>query len=63
LNVQDPQPARAGRLWLAAFVPEGAPADFDTAEVRIETAFITTFAEGNDTCTDRELPPGILVSP
>jgi hypothetical protein len=63
LNVQDPQPARAGRLWLAAFVPEGAPADFDTAEVRIETAFITPFAEGNDACTNGELPPGMLVAP
>ncbi len=63
LKSQDPQPPRAGRLWLAAFVPEGVSADFDSAEVRIETAFITTFSEGNDLCTDRELPPGILVAP
>ena len=59
----DPQPARAARLWLVAFVPGDAPADFDSAEVRIETTFITPFAEGNDSCTDGELPPGMLVQP
>jgi hypothetical protein len=63
LKVEDPQPSRAGRVWLSAFVPEGAPADFDSVEVPIETMFITTFAEGNDRCSDGEVPAGMLVTP
>jgi hypothetical protein len=63
LKVEDPQPARAGRVWLVAFVPEGAPADFASVEVSIETMFITTFSEGNDRCSDGEIPAGMLVTP
>jgi hypothetical protein len=56
-------PARAARAWLVAFVPDGVAAAFDTVEIPIETAFITTFGEVNDRCADGELSQGILVAP
>lgn len=56
-------PARAGRLWLVVFVPDGEPADFDTAEIWFETAFITPFGSSGDACTDGELNQGILTEP
>lgn len=54
---------RAGRLWIVAWVPEQAPADFDTAEVRIDVAFIRPFANDGDQCRDLELAGPFLVEP
>jgi hypothetical protein len=53
---------RAGRLWIAAYTEEGSPADFDTAEVRIESAFVTPFGNLGDLCMDGELSgPGLVL--
>lgn len=54
---------RAGRLWIVAWVPDQAPADFDTAEVRIENAFITPFGNSGDQCSDFELAGPFLTEP
>jgi hypothetical protein len=54
---------RAGRLWIVAWVPDQAPADFDTAEVRIENAFVTPFGNDGDRCTDGELSGPFLTEP
>jgi hypothetical protein len=59
---QLPSP-RAGRLWIVAWVPDQAPADFDTAEVRVENAFVTPFGNDGDLCTDYELAGPFLVEP
>jgi hypothetical protein len=56
-------PARAGRAWLLAFVPDGAVADFDTVDIEISTAFITPFGETRDRCTDGELMSPVLETP
>jgi hypothetical protein len=54
---------RAGRLWIAAYTEKGAPADFDTAEVRIDNAFVTPFGNLGDECVDGELRGPWLVLP
>jgi hypothetical protein len=54
---------RAGRLWIVAWVPDQAPADFDTAEVRIENAFIRPFGNDGDACRDLELAGPFLTEP
>ena len=56
-------PARAGRAWLVAFTPDGTPAAFDSADISIETTFITTFGSDADRCVDGELGQGVLVEP
>jgi hypothetical protein len=48
-------PRAAGRLWIVAWVPDAAPADFDTAEIRIDNAFVTPFGNDGDACTDGAL--------
>ncbi|MFT3927766.1 MAG: glycoside hydrolase family 16 protein [Myxococcales bacterium] len=53
-------PMRAGRMWLLAWVPGEAAADFDTVEIRIENAFVTPFGNSGDLCQDGELSgPGL----
>jgi hypothetical protein len=54
---------RAGRLWIAAYTEMGATADFDTAEVRIDNAFVTPFGNLGDECVDGELRGPSLVLP
>jgi hypothetical protein len=54
---------RAARLWIVAWLPSDAPADFDTAEIRIENAFITPFGNDGDLCDDGELAGPFLVPP
>jgi hypothetical protein len=54
---------RAARLWIVAWVPDDAPADFDTADVRIENAFITPFGNSGDRCSDFELAGPFLREP
>jgi hypothetical protein len=54
---------RAGRLWIVARVRDGAAAPFDTAEIRIENAFVTPFGYGDDECSDGELAGPSLVLP
>lgn len=54
---------RAGRMWIVAWIPDDAPADFDSAEVRIENAFITPFGNAGDRCTDYELRGPFLLEP
>jgi hypothetical protein len=54
---------RAGRLWIVAWVPDDAAADFDTAELRIENAFITPFGNDGDRCADYELRGPFLLEP
>jgi hypothetical protein len=54
---------RAARLWIVAWVPDDAPADFDTADIRIENAFITPFANAGDRCSDFELLGPFLTEP
>jgi hypothetical protein len=54
---------RAGRLWIVAWVPDDAAADFDTAELRIENAFITPFGNDGDRCIDYELRGPFLIDP
>jgi hypothetical protein len=56
-------PPRAGRAWLVAFVPEGTPAAFESADIHVETTFITTFGSDADRCVDGELGQGVLVEP
>jgi hypothetical protein len=51
------------RLWIVAWVPDDAPADFDTAEIRIENAFVTPFGNDGDRCTVSEYTNRGLVSP
>jgi hypothetical protein len=56
-------PSNAGRLWIVAWVPGDAAADFDTAEIRIDNAFITPFGNSGDRCTDGELQGPSLALP
>jgi hypothetical protein len=48
-------PAAAGRLWIVAWLPDDAVADFDTATVGIESAFVTPFGNNGDICVDGAL--------
>jgi hypothetical protein len=54
---------RAGRLWIVAWLREPAPAAFDTAEIHIESAFVTPFGNDGDACTDGELEGPFLTLP
>jgi hypothetical protein len=56
-------PLAAGRLWIVAWVPDDAAADFDTAEIRIDNAFITPFGNSGDTCVDGALKGPSLTLP
>jgi hypothetical protein len=56
-------PMAAGRLWIVAWVPDDLPADFDTAEIRIDNAFITPFGNNGDTCVEGELAGPFLTLP
>jgi len=53
----------AGRLWIVAWLPGDAPADFDTAELRIDNAFVTPFGNDGDVCSDGALTGPFLVPP
>jgi hypothetical protein len=44
-------------------VPDDAAAYFDTAEVRIENAFVTPFGNTGDVCVDGELQGPSLTLP
>ena len=48
---------RAGRMWLVALVADDQPAAFDTAEIRIDRAFITPFGNMGDRCSAVDAPP------
>lgn len=61
LSDQPAPEGRAGRLWLLAWVPDDAPADFDTAELRIERAFITPFGNDGDRCVEAPVPPPLTL--
>lgn len=54
---------RAGRFWIVAWLKDGTPAPFDTAEIRVESTFITPFGNDGDLCTDGELEGPFLVLP
>lgn len=56
-------PSNAGRLWIVAWVRDDAAADFDTAEIRLDNAFVTPFGNDGDTCTDGELKGPSLTPP
>jgi hypothetical protein len=56
-------PSNAGRLWIVAWVRDDAPADFDTAEIRLDNAFITPFGNDGDVCSDGELKGPSLTPP
>jgi hypothetical protein len=56
-------PKAAGRMWIVAWVPDGAAADFDTAEIRIDNAFVTPFGNAGDLCVDGELTGPFLTPP
>jgi hypothetical protein len=56
-------PKAAGRMWIVAWVPETEVADFDTAEIRIDNAFVTPFGNAGDVCVDGELSGQFLRSP
>jgi hypothetical protein len=51
----------AGRMWLVAWVPEGEPADFDSAEVRVERTFLTPFGNRGDRCAEAAAPPQLTL--
>jgi hypothetical protein len=54
---------KAGRLWIVAWLREGAAAAFDTAEIRVERAFVRPLGNDGDECTDGELAGPFLVLP
>lgn len=56
-------PLATGRLWIVAWVPDDAVADFDTVEIRLDNAFITPFGNSGDTCVDGELKGPFLTLP
>jgi hypothetical protein len=56
-------PSAAGRLWIVAWVRDDAPADFDTAEIRLDNAFVTPFGNDGDMCTSGELAGPSLALP
>jgi hypothetical protein len=39
------------RMWIVAWLPGDAPADFESAEVRVNNAFITPFGNDGDRCS------------
>ena len=51
------------RLWIVAWLPDDQPADFDSAELRVENAFITPFGNDGDRCTAGTLRSPGLVAP
>ena len=52
------------RLWIVAWLPDDQPADFDSAEIRIENAFVTPFGNSGDRCTAGTLSsPGLVPPP
>lgn len=54
---------RAGRMWIVAWLPDDGPAAFDTAEIRVDNAFVTPFGNDGDLCTDGELAGPALIAP
>jgi hypothetical protein len=56
-------PKAAGRMWIVAWVPDAAVANFDTAEIRIDNAFVTPFGNDGDLCVDGELTGPFLSPP
>lgn len=56
-------PSNAGRMWIVAWVRDDAAADFDTAEIRLDNAFITPFGNPGDVCADAELDGPNLTPP
>ncbi|HKP58991.1 MAG TPA: glycoside hydrolase family 16 protein [Polyangiales bacterium] len=56
-------PSTAGRMWIVAWVPDDADADFDTAEIRLDNTFVTPFGNDGDVCSDGELTGPSLVLP
>jgi hypothetical protein len=53
----------ARRLWIVAWIPDDVPADFETANVRIDNVFITPFGNDGDRCTASTLRNPGLVAP
>ncbi|MDB4977707.1 MAG: hypothetical protein JWN48_6048 [Myxococcaceae bacterium] len=51
------------RLWIVAWVPDDRTADFETAELRIENAFITPFGNQGDSCAAASFASPGLVTP
>ena len=62
-SLQSLPPTAAGRLWIVAWIPTDARADFDTAEIRLDNAFITPFGNSGDLCSEGELTGPNLVLP
>jgi hypothetical protein len=56
-------PSTAGRFWIVAWVPDDAEADFDSAEIRLDNAFVTPFGNDGDVCTNAELVGPSLTLP
>lgn len=56
-------PGAAGRFWIVAWVPDDFEADFDTAELRLDNAFVTPFGNDGDVCSDGELTGPSLTLP
>ncbi len=56
-------PTAAGRLWIVAWIPGEAAADFDTVDIRLDNAFITPFGNNGDQCADGELKGPSLTLP
>jgi hypothetical protein len=54
---------KAGRMWIVAWLREGAAAPFETAEVQLEIAFVTPFGNDGDECVDGELEGPFLSLP
>jgi hypothetical protein len=48
------------RMWIVAWLADDAPADFESAEVRVQNAFVTPFGNDGDRCTESALTgPGL----
>jgi len=60
---QTPVDGATRRFFLVAFVPDDAPADFASAEVRFENAFVTPFGNSGDRCTASETTGVGLIAP
>lgn len=39
------------RMWIVAWLADDVPADFESAEVRVQNAFVTPFGNDGDRCT------------